>query len=142
MVAVAHMSEQHASGARPRTGRDRERTQRMLQNLPIAGLGVVACLAVGYGLGTLVQFDRDWRSESTVLVASVDGPAPAGASLADSIDAVLRAGETEVSSVMCLESEAAAGQGRLCRGQGEAGMVSIVATQSADLLHVDVFAAR
>ena len=50
----------------------------LAERLPLIGLAVLACLSVGYGFGTLVQFDHDWRDAPPVLVASLEGSVAPG----------------------------------------------------------------
>ena len=64
-------------------------TRSLAERLPILGLAVLACLSVGYGFGTLNQFDHDWRDEPPVLVATVEGPVAQGMAIDQAIEELL-----------------------------------------------------
>lgn len=127
-------------GARPKTLPKRRGTDK----LPIAALAIVACVSVGYGMGTLVQFDHDWRGKAPVSVASASGEVAVGTPLAEAIDDLLADSTTPVADVQCdptayVETWT---DGQLCRARADSGMVSIVATGSASQLHVEVFSSN
>jgi hypothetical protein len=115
----------------------------MVANLPLAGLALVVCVSVGYGFGTLAQFDHDWRSTAPVLVVSMDGAIRAGEPLDDAVAELLAGSATPVRDVQCglAVPDQAADSEALCRARGTDGMVAILASPSAGALHVDVFAA-
>lgn len=114
-------------------------TRSLAERLPIIGLAVLACLSVGYGFGTLEQFDHDWRDAPPVLVASVEGPVAQGVSLDQAIEELLADSTTPVSSVQCPEPVDAVGDEQLCRAATGAGMVSILASTSPGLLRLQVY---
>ena len=104
------------------------------------GLGVVVCLSVGYGFGTLMQFDDDWRDAPPVLVASVEGSVSPGAPIDQAIEDLLADSSTPVHAVQCPELVDAIGDEQLCRAATGTGMVSILASTSPGLLRLQVFA--
>lgn len=114
----------------------------MVANLPLAGLALVVCVSVGYGFGTLAQFDHDWRATAPVLVASLDGAIRAGEPLDAAVADLLAGTATPVRDVQCglAVPDQADDAGALCRARAADGMVSILASPSAGALHVDVFA--
>ena len=73
----------------------------LVERLPMFGLGVVVCLSVGYGFGTLMQFDHDWRDAPPVLVASVEGSVAPGAPIDQAIEDLLADSTTPVHAVQC-----------------------------------------
>jgi hypothetical protein len=117
-------------------------TRSLEERLPIIGLGVLACLSVGFGFGTLVQFDHDWRDAPPVLLASVEGSAAEGAAIDQAIEELLADSATPVHSVQCSAAPGIVGQDQLCRASSASGMVSILAASSPGLLRVQVFAAQ
>ena len=112
----------------------------MAERLPLIGLAVLACLSVGYGFGTLVQFDHDWRDAPPVLVASLEGSVAPGVALDQSIEELLADSTTPVTAVQCPEPADAVGDEQLCRAASANGMVSILASTSPGLLRLHVYA--
>jgi hypothetical protein len=117
-------------------------TRSLEERLPIIGLAVLACLSVGYGFGTLTQFDHDWRETPPVLVTSVEGSVAQGAAIDQAIEELLADSATPVHSVQCSAASGVVGQDQLCRASSARGMVSILAASSPGLLRVQVFAAQ
>jgi hypothetical protein len=117
-------------------------TRRLEERIPIIGLAVLGCLSVGFGFGTLVQFDHDWRDAPPVLITSVEGSAARGAAIDQAIEELLADSATPVHSVQCSEATGIVGQDRLCRASSAGGMVSILAASSPGILRVQVFAAQ
>jgi hypothetical protein len=115
-------------------------TRSLAERLPLIGLAVLACLSVGYGFGTLVQFDHDWRDAPPVLVASVEGSLAPGVALDQAIEELLADSITPVTAVQCPEPVDAVGDERLCRAASANGMVSILASTSPGLLRLHVYA--
>jgi hypothetical protein len=130
---------------RPRSGRaapDRAaRARRLAQNLPIVLMSAVAALCVGYGIGTLAQYDRDWRTTAPTLVASAQLPVAPGAPLAESLAALLAGSPSPVEAVSCPDgARVGDAMQRVCSARAHDGMVSLVASSEAGILHVDVYA--
>ena len=125
-----------------RTAQDRTaRARRLAQNLPIVLMGALAALCVGYGIGTLAQYDHDWRTTAPTLVASEHVPAAAGAPLAASLAQALASSTAPVRAVSCPDGARVGDAAQLvCSARGRVGMVSIVASSGAGILHVDVYA--
>jgi hypothetical protein len=117
-------------------------TRRLEERIPIIGLAVLGCLSVGFGFGTLVQFDHDWRDAPPVLITSVEGSAAEGAAIDQAIEDLLAGTARPVHDVQCQErlTPEVQGQDQLCRASTASGMVSIVASTSPGLLRVQVFA--
>ncbi len=110
----------------------------LIERLPMFGLGVLVCLAVGYGFGTLVQFDNDWREAPPVPVTSVEGSLAQGESIEQAIEDLLAGSTTPVSEVQCPNAVDVLGDQQLCRARTPGGMVSVVATESQGLLSLQV----
>jgi hypothetical protein len=111
--------------------------------LPLIGMGVVVTVSVGFGMGTLVQFDQDWRAASPVQVAHAFAvPAAGTASLAEAVTAILADTGQPVDHVECSTEGAPTSvvAPQLCRAHTAAGMVSILAASSHGVLDVTVFA--
>lgn len=104
------------------------------------GLGVVVCLSVGYGFGTLMQFDHDWREAPPVLVASAEGAVAQGTPIDQAIEDLLADSPTVVHAVQCPDPADAVGGEQLCRAATSTGMVSILASTSPGLLRLQVYA--
>jgi hypothetical protein len=117
-------------------------TRSLEERLPIIGLGVLACVTVGFGFGTLVQFDHDWRDAPPVLITSVEGSAAQGMVIDQAIEELLADSATPVHSVQCSAAPGIVGQDQLCRANSASGMVSILASSSPGLLRVQVFASQ
>jgi hypothetical protein len=100
---------------------------------------VLACASVGYGFGTLVQFDHDWRGAPPVLVASVEGSVAQGVAIDQAIEDLLADSTTPVHSVQCPEAADVVGEDQLCRASTANGMVSILASTSPGLLRLQVY---
>lgn len=123
-----------------RAGRDRKSST--LERLPILLVALVACLSVGYGVGTLAQFDNDWRGETPTLVASAQTTADVGADLDAVISSALADTVVPVSEVACASGASVGdGENRLCRARATSGMVNVVVTGPASDLRVDVYSA-
>ena len=118
----------------------RARRTRMLERLPMIVIGIVAALSVGYGIGTLVQFDRDWRDFPPELVTSVQGSVAEGTALGSAVSDILAANGVTVSDVQCADTAVAGGiDDLMCHARTDTGMVSIVASGPASALQVDVY---
>ena len=116
------------------------RRTRMLERLPMIVIGIVAALSVGYGIGTLVQFDRDWRDAAPTLVTSVQGSVAEGTALASAVSDILADNGVAISDVQCADTAVAGGNDDLmCHARTDTGMVSIVASGPASALQVDVY---
>ena len=116
------------------------RRTRMLERLPMIVIGIVAALSVGYGIGTLVQVDRDWRDTAPALVTSVQGYVAEGTALASAVSDILSANGVAVSDVQCADTAVAGGiDDLMCHARTDSGMVSIVASGPAAALQVDVY---
>lgn len=124
-----------------RSTRRRSRSgSRRWEVLPIALLGIVGAVSVGYGFGTLVQFDSDWRAGAPSLVASAEGSAAQGTPLAAAIEKLLATSTSPVSDVRCAaDSVVGSADSQLCHARASTGMVSVLASGPAVALHVDVF---
>lgn len=95
--------------------------------LPMIALGLVAVLSVGFGAGSLIQFDQDWRGSAPVALASVSQPL-ATADLPAELARVLAGTRAPVSDVNCTEpSGLQADAPVLCRAHSKQGMVSVIA---------------
>ena len=117
-----------------------ERGRKRLQALPMILAGIVAATSVGFGIGTLTQFDTDWRTSAPTLVASATGSVGPGTPLAVAITDVLAKNGVTVSDVRCAETAVAGGLDDLmCHAHTTNGMVSVVASGPADALQVDVY---
>ncbi len=112
----------------------------LVERLPMFGLGVVVCLSVGYGFGTLMQFDHDWRDAPPILVASLEGSVAPGAPIDQAIEDLLADSTTPVHAVQCPAAVDVVGEEQLCRAATSTGMVSILASTSPGLLRLQVFA--
>jgi hypothetical protein len=125
----------------PDVDTDEVLSRGFMERLPIIGLAVVACISVGYGFGTLTQFDHDWRDAPPILLTSVQGVAVDGAPLEQVIVDLLAANDVTVSSVNCADGarQDLNAQDQMCLARGRSGMVSVVATGSGSLIHVDVY---
>ena len=125
----------------PDVDTDEVLSRGFLERLPIIGLAVVACLSVGYGFGTLMQFDHDWRDAPPVLLTSVEGVAVDGAPLDQVVVDILAANNVTVSGVHCADSARSDlnAEDQMCLARGKSGMVSVVATGSGTLVHLDVY---
>lgn len=121
--------------------RRRDRRRKALEVLPMVLMGVVVAISVGYGMGTLIQFDTDWRSGAPAQVVSQVGAPAAGATLDEAVTAVMSATDTPVSEVTCTVDQPAESLlgDQLCVARTDAGMVSIVVRQDLGLLRVTVF---
>lgn len=111
----------------------------------MVGMAIAVVLSVGYGLGSLAQFDRDWLLDSPVAIQSVVGAPVAGQSLPAAIATILDQSAEPVTHVTCAnEASVDVIEGeQLCRGRATAGeMVSILATQTAGGLRVTVFSGQ
>lgn len=117
------------------------RRRRTREALPLIGMGVVVTVSVGYGMGTLVQFDHDWREATPVAVAHVVGTAAQGAGLEEAVVDLLEGSSSPVSHVQCATEQHADAllAEQLCRAEGPLGMVSILAAPADGMLHVTVF---
>lgn len=117
------------------------RTRRGQQSAPILLLGTLVALCVGYGIGSLAQFDNDWRSTPPALVASTEGAAQVGVPLAQALADLLSGTSSPVSAVSCPAGARVAGSfQQVCSARGVVGMVSIVASGSGSTVRVDVYA--
>ncbi len=117
-----------------------EKRAQMLQRLPMILIGIVAALSVGYGIGSLVQFDNDWREGAPTLVISVQGSVAEGTALSSAVTDVLASNGVDVSDVQCSDAAVAGGIDELmCHARTDSGMVSIVASGLAAALQVDVY---
>lgn len=127
------------------TRRRISRRQKFIDFGPMVGMAIAVVLSVGYGLGSLAQFERDWRTSTPVAVQSVTGTPLAGESLPAAISTLLDGSADPVEDVTCataLTADAMAGD-QLCYGRAAAGqMVSILASQTAGGLRVTVFAGQ
>jgi hypothetical protein len=104
-------------------------------------MSAVAALCVGYGIGTLAQYDHDWRTTAPTLVASAQVSAAEGAPLAESLAELLEDSPSPVQAVSCPDDARVGDAAQLvCSARGRDGMVSIVASSAAGVLHVDVYA--
>ena len=111
-----------------------------LDALPDWAAWIVAALSVGYGIGTLVQFDRDWRDAAPALVTSVQGSVVEGTALASAVSDILADNGVAISDVQCADTAVAGGNDDLmCHARTDTGMVSIVASGPASALQVDVY---
>lgn len=136
----------------------RRRRPRQPMPLPVLFLGIMVVLALGFGAGSIVQFDRDWRTGTPRAVEAASGTITAGADLAQTVTELLSDKGLPVKHVSCAESAAVAGgagttsvvsgsglvnpQMQLCRAQSTSGMVNIVAQRSGENLDVTVFLAE
>jgi len=111
----------------------------LIERLPILGLGILACMSVGYGFGTLVQFDHDWREEPPVLMATVEGSLAQGAAIDQAIEELLATTATPVGDVQCPRAVDVVGGDQLCRARASSGMVTILASGSPGLLSLQVY---
>ncbi len=115
---------------------------RLLEQAPIVGLGLLATLSVGFGIGTLTQFDDDWRNQTPVVVGTVTGPVEFGAPLDQAVTGLLADSETPVTEVSCpeLARVEASFSDLLCRAQtAGAGMVSLIASGADGQMTVTVY---
>jgi hypothetical protein len=124
----------------PDVDTDEVLSRGFVERLPIIGLAVVACLSVGYGFGTLTQFDHDWREAPPVLVTSVEGSVAEGTAIDQAIEELLADSATPVHAVQCPEALGVIGEDQLCRASTASGMVAILASTSPGLLRLQVFA--
>ena len=96
------------------------------------GLGVLVCLSVGYGFGTLVQFDHDWREAPPALVASVEGSLAQGEPIEQAIEDLLAGSHDAGLRGAVPEPRWTSWATSSCAGPGRrSGMVSVVASESA-----------
>jgi len=117
-----------------------EKRALMLQRLPMILIGIVAALSVGYGIGTLVQFDHDWRASAPTLMTSVQGSVAEGTTLSNAVTDVLADNGVSVSDVQCPDAAVVGGIDELmCHARTGSGMVSLVASGPATALQVDVY---
>jgi len=126
-----------------RGGASRGRREWLVDWLPIVGLAITACLTVGYGIGTLAQFDRDWRAGTPTRVATAAGTAPMGQDLDAAVTTVLATGATPVTTVQCPEGARVTADlpTTVCRGRAGDAMVSIVAAARDGRLLVAAYSA-
>lgn len=134
-----------AAAAPPTSGRaapdTAARVRRLVQNLPIVLMSAVATLCVGYGIGTLAQYDHDWRTTAPTLVASAQAGAADGAPLAASVVELLADSSAPVQAVSCPDGARVGDAAqRVCSARAREGMVSIVASSVQGMLRVDVYA--
>ena len=127
--------------APPAVDTDEVLSRGLMERLPIFGLGVLVCLSVGYGFGTLMQFDHDWRDAPPVLVVSVEGSLAQGEAIDQAVEDLLAGSTTPVTDVQCAEVVDVVGDQQLCRARTASGMVSIIATESQGLLSLRVYGA-
>ena len=127
--------------------------------LPMIGLGLMITFALGYGAGSIQQFDQDWRSGVPEAVAVGHGQLDS-ASFAQSVVATLADSQYPVSRVVCgpvsgdstssalvaaagvTAASLAAEQTQMCRARTTLGMVSIVAKSAGHNLTTTVFRAH
>jgi hypothetical protein len=126
--------------------------------LPMLGLGILVVLALGFGAGSVAQFDTDWRTGTPTAVEVGSGVLDAGSDLASVVQSAMADKALPVRHVVCADpSGVAGGAGRtavtagsglinpqlqLCRAQTTAGMVNIVTERSGDLVEITVFVAE
>jgi hypothetical protein len=104
-------------------------------------MGTLAALCAGYGIGSLAQYDNDWRTTPPSLVASTQGSAQVGVPLAQALADLLSGTSSPVSAVSCPAGSLVAGTfQQMCSARGVDGMVSIVASGTGSTVHVDVYA--
>lgn len=129
--------------------------------LPMLLLGLMVVLSVGFGVGTVFQFDQDWRSGSPMAIEAVSGEI--GLDLDRTVTDLLAGTATPVKWVDCASptpaardalaggagtTGAASGAGlvnptiQVCRALGAQGPLTIVTQSSGDQVDLTVFAAR
>ncbi|HEX6886743.1 MAG TPA: hypothetical protein VF143_01455 [Candidatus Nanopelagicales bacterium] len=126
-----------------RPGSRHRRGERTAQWAPIVALATTALLFVGYGIGTLVQFDRDWRTGVPTEVVAASGPITPGQPLAAAVHDLLVSAGAAAEAVQCPTGAVAQAElpGTLCRARLGTDMVSIVATGHAGSLQVQAYVA-
>lgn len=153
VVLLAPSDSRQAAASKSR----RKRRPRQPMPLPMLLLGTMVVLALGFGAGTVIQFDRDWRTGTPHPVAVASGPVVVGADLGPTVTQMLAGNRLAVKNVSCAESfELAGGAGtasvaggsgltnqtQLCRAQSTSGMVTIVTQRTGEHLDVTVFLAE
>lgn len=124
--------------------------------LPMIALGSLVVFAVGYGAGSLQQFDKDWRSAAPRVIETAYTQG-GNADLADTVTAALAGAQFPVSRVVCGPPQAAltagplgssaatgaaaavAGQTQLCLAHSSQGMVSVVTQTAGQDVTITVF---
>ena len=141
----------------PQSAKPAKKRPRGPLPLPMLGLGVMVTFAVGYGAGSIQQFDQDWRSGVPEAVAIGHGQLDAG-SFAQSVVASLADSKYPVARVVCGpvsndatsstlvaaagSTPAALEQTQMCRARTTLGMVQIVAQTTGHDLTTTVFRAH
>jgi hypothetical protein len=159
-MAVLHAPAETTVTQLPQSAKPaRKRPARGPIPIPMIVLGLMVTFAVGYGAGSIQQFDQDWRSGVPVAVAVGHGQLDA-ASFAQAVAATLADSEYPVAGVVCgpvsedpnsASLVAAAGstavsakveQTQMCRAGTTLGMVQIVAQTVGHDLTTTVFRAH
>ncbi len=144
-MAILHSSRPATSMA-PAAARSaepdkrRKRREKALEVAPMVLMGALAAVSVGYGFGTMMQFDQDWRSGVPVALASEVGTPATGASLDEAVTAILADSPAPVTHVVCTSMPAEPLLAdHLCVADAADGKVNVVARQDRGLLRVTVF---
>lgn len=130
-----------AAAASDEQDKRRKRREKALEIAPMVLMGALVAVSVGYGFGTMMQYDHDWRSGVPVALASEVGTPASGASLDEAVTSVLADSPAPVSNVVCTSMPAEPLLGdHLCVADTADGKVNVVARQDQGLLRVTVFA--
>ncbi|MGV1004606.1 MAG: hypothetical protein ACOYEV_07535 [Candidatus Nanopelagicales bacterium] len=152
LLEVIHRPQAEASAKSKPVKRARVRKPLPV---PMLAMGTMVVFSVGFGAGSIAQFDHDWRTGTPQAVETVTGTIPVGSDLSTAIETLLAKSALPVTSVECgpVAAVNAAGAGstsvgvsgmqsQLCRGRAEDGMVNIVAETIGQAVTLTVFSAK
>lgn len=145
----------HRPGSATATPRKRQRGAKRLP-LPVIGLGLMVVFSVGFGIGSIHQFDTDWRTGTPAPLEAIAGTWQPGDDIASTVTELLANTAHPVAHVVCGATEtvptggAAAltasarttGEQLLCRGRSSVQMVDILTQIRGEQIAVTEFAAK
>lgn len=139
---------------RPATTAARKRKSAQRMPAPVIGLGLMVVFSVGFGLGSINQFDADWRVGTPVQLETIAGTWEASADVASTVTNLLAGTAHPVTQVACGAAETVPvggsaalsassrtpGEQLLCHGRSGVEMVNILTQIRGQQIAITEFA--
>lgn len=134
---------QSAGASKPAKPAKRKKPRQPVP-VPMLLMGSMVVFSVGFGAGSVSQFDTDWKAGAPQAVETFTGTLPADAELPVAIEQLLSDATLPVTAVECGTTSAvasAATSTTMCRGRADDRMVNVLAETTGQAVTLTVYSA-